>query len=80
MVSNEKIIKKIRAKFPEGKGINAYLEKNQKGWVCNIMKSYSGGEGLGFIGATTFLDVQYTHWESAKKLEQLVNATFDSFE
>ena len=77
-MKNEDIIKHIKEKIPkeEQKNIRAVVMRNPGGYECDVMLNYSGGDGLGFMGSSTFLDVQYKNKASAEKLTSLINATF----
>lgn len=77
-MTNEEIIKRIKEKIPkeEHKNVKSVVMRNPRGYECDVMLEYSGGEGLGYMGAMTFLDVQYKSKEKAEKLNKLINATF----
>lgn len=77
-MKNEDIIKHIKNKIPknEQKNIRAVTMREFDGYYCYVMLQYSGGEGMGYMGSTTFLDVKFKTKSSSEKLVKLINKIF----
>jgi len=81
-MKRDEIIKHIKNKIPKAqwRDVKAVTMRETKGWFTFVMLSYSGGDGLGYIGASTFLDIQYNSRESADKTTELINKTFKKYD
>jgi len=80
-MNNTEIIQHIKKKIPpkERENIRATTMREPDGWHTAIMLRYSGGEGLGFMGSSTFLDVKFNTESSAQKLVDRIHKEFRTY-
>ena len=74
-MKDEEILEYIKSK-KFGK-INSVVMSNRKGgYTTHIMKPYSGGNGLGSMGAVNVLDIDFKKKESAERIHKLIKKNF----
>lgn len=70
-MKDEQILKQIKEDYGPVKSSIMRDFKTGK-YIVHVMKSYSGGKGLGFMGAITVLNIQFDNLKSAERLNQKI--------
>lgn len=78
MVSDKEILREAQKIVNEAKGRKVFAStiKNYATgkYETNVMVSYSGGDGIGSMGAMSVLQINYNSEKGAKRMKDMINA------